>query len=219
MGTLPDHLQPAPVGRDRLPREVLTEHQRERVLGAAAEVFAKRGYQGTTVDHIVAAAKIGVGSFYALFDNKEQCFLAAYDGIVARGRERIAAALPADGAWPEQLAAVLRTLLELIEADPFSARIALVEVQTAGPTALSQHERNLDEAAELLRVGRDHSPFPDELPGTLEFATVGGLTWFLQQRIAKGETADATKLLPEVLEIVAEPYLGETATAALIVPA
>jgi AcrR family transcriptional regulator len=219
MASLPDHLMPTPVGRDRLPREVLAKHQRDRVLTAAVEVFAKRGYQGTTVDHIVAAAKIGVGSFYALFKGKEECFLAAYDRMVAEGRERIAAAVADADTWPEQLALALRTLLELIETEPFGARLALVEVQTAGATALSRHERNLDEAAELLRGGRAHSPFADDLPASLEFATIGGLTWFLQQRIAMGETAEAIRLLPEVLEIVAEPYLGEAATAALAVPA
>lgn len=204
-----------PVGRDRLPREVLAEHQRDRVLTAAIEIFAKRGYQGTTVDHIVSAARIGVGSFYSLFEGKEDCFLAAYDRIVAAGRERIAASLPDGGQWPEQLAAALRTLLELIEAQPLAARIALVEVQTAGSTALAHHERNLEEVAGLLRRGREHSPVAAELPETLEFATVGGFTWFLQQRIAAGETAVAGKLLPEVLEIVAEPYLGEASTAEL----
>jgi AcrR family transcriptional regulator len=209
---------PTPVGRDRLPREVLAEHQRERVLAAATEVFAKRGYQGTTVDHIVSTAHIGVGSFYSLFEGKEDCFLATYDRVAAAGRARMLAAISPDAPWPRQLAAALQALLELIEAEPFAARIALVEVQTAGTTALAHHERNLDEAADLLRGGREHSQFPDELPLTLEFATVGGLTWFLQQRISLGETGNATGLLPEVLEIVAEPYLGEEATAALRSP-
>ncbi len=208
---------PISVGRDRLPREVLAEHQRDRILNAAVEVFAKRGYQGTTVDHLVTAAHIGVGSFYEQFGNKEGCFLAVYDRIAAEGRERIAAALPGESSWGKRLAAGLAALLAAIEAEPFSARIALVEVQTAGPAALSHHDRNLDEAAELLRAGREHSPVPEELPATLELATIGGLTWFLQQRIAMGETAAAAKLLPEVLEIVAEPFLGEAATAELLV--
>lgn len=207
-----------PVGREPLPREVLAEHQRERVLAAATEVFARRGYQGTTVEHIVSAAHIGVGSFYSLFSGKEDCFLAAYDRATAAGRAEIEAAIPAEAPWPRQLAAALWALLELVEAEPFAARLALVEVQTAGTAALAHHQRNLDDAAELLRGGREHSPAPDELPATLEFATVGGLTWFLQQRISLGEASDAAKLLPEVLEIVAEPYVGAPATAALLQP-
>jgi AcrR family transcriptional regulator len=215
MASLPEHLMPTAVGRDQLPREVVAEHQRARVLVAATEVFAKRGYQATTVDHIVSAASIGVGSFYSHFDGKQACFLAAYDQIVAAGRRRVAEATPPRATWPEKLGICLRVLLELIEEEPFAARIALVEVQTAGAEALERHERNLDEAAKQLRLGREHSEVAGELPEALEFATIGGLTWFLQQRVAVGETANATALLPELLEIVAEPYLGERATAEL----
>jgi AcrR family transcriptional regulator len=215
MVSLPHHLTSTPVGRDRLPRDVQAGYQRDRVLAVAVEVFAKRGYRGTTVDHIVSAARIGVGSFYALFDGKEDCFLAAYDRIVVEGRDRIAAAQPAGGGWAERTAAGLRTLLVMIAAAPFAARLALVEVQTAGATARYRHQRNLDEVAALIRIGREHSAVADELPATLEFAIVGGLTWLLQQRIADGATGDAAQLFPEMLEIVAEPYLGEAATREL----
>lgn len=214
MPSLPEHLMPSPIGRERLPREVMEEHQRARVLDAATEVFAKRGYQGTTVDHIVSAASIGVGSFYSLFEGKQDCFLAAYDRIVAEGRERILEALPADAPWPQRVLTCLRTLLELIEERPLAARVALVEVQTAGPEALTRHQAVSDEVSKLLQEGRHHSEV-GPLPATLEYATSGGLAWFLQQRIAAGETAKATALLPEVLEIVLEPYLGEKATAEL----
>lgn len=214
MDSLPEHLLPVPVGRERLPKEVLREHQRARVLEAAIEVFAKRGYQGTTVDHIVSAGRIGVGSFYSLLGGKQECFLAAYRQVVAEGRERIEAVVPEEAAWPDQLLVCLRTLLELIEEQPLAARVALVEVQTAGPEALAEHARNLDQAAELLRSGRKASPFGDELPSTIEFATVGGLTWFLQQQIASGQTS-ASALLPEALEIVAEPFLGAPGAAEL----
>ena len=206
---------PVPVGREKLPKEVLAEHQRARVLDAATAVFAKRGYQGTTVDHIVSAAGIGVGSFYSLFDGKRGCFLAAYDRIAEAGRARLAAALPQVAPWPDRLAACLRALLALVEEQPLAARIALVEVQAAGPEALARHERNIEEGAELLRGGRRHSELPTELPATLEFAIVGGLTWYLQQRVAAGRLSDAVSLLPEVLEIVAEPYLGEEETVRL----
>lgn len=207
MASLPEHLRQSPVGRARLPREVLAEHQRDRIVRAATEVFAERGYRGATVDHIVAAARVGVGSFYERFDNKGACFLAAYDGIVAAARERIGAALAPEGTWGERLVAGLRALLAAIEAGPAAARVALVEVHTAGPTALEHHRRNLDDAAAALRAGRAEGGVAADLPQTLEFATIGGLSWYLQQRIAAGEAGRASALLPDVLEIVSEPYL------------
>lgn len=216
MVSLPDHLAAKPAGKHRLPREVMAEHQRERILDAATQVFAKRGYQGTTIDHIVAAAKIGVGSFYELFDNKEDCFLRAYERIVSSTREQIVAAIPAESAWPEQASAALRTLLEAIEAEPLQARVALVEVQTAGQAALARYEETLDEAIPLLARGREASPVAAELPKRLEEAIVGGLAWFLQQRVVLGEFEGAEAHLPDVLEIAVEPYLGEAATAGLL---
>jgi AcrR family transcriptional regulator len=216
MASPPEHLMPSAIGQEPFPREVVVEHQRERVIRAAVEVFAKRGYRGATVGNLVATAKVGINSFYALFEGKEDCFLAVYDQIAAESRAQMAAAVPAGAAWPQQVAATLCSLLELIEEKPLTARIALVEVHTAGPRARALHERDLEEVAGLLRSGREHSAFPDELPDTLEYATVGGLAWLLQQRIAGGESAEIAKLLPEVLEIAVEPYLGQTATAALI---
>lgn len=215
MALPPEHLTPSPIGREPFPRRVVAEHQRDRVIDAAIEVFAKRGYRGATVGNLVSGAKIGINSFYSLFEGKEDCFLAVYDRIVAEGRERMAAAAPAGASWPGQATAVLRALLGLIEERPLSARIVLVEVHTAGPAARARHQRDLDDGAEMLRGGRGHSSVADELPDTLEVATVGGLAWLLQQRIAIGEAADIGRLLPEVLEIALEPYLGEKAAGEL----
>lgn len=207
---------PRPVGREKLPREVMKSHQRERVLDAATEVFAKRGYSATTVNHIVASAKIGVGSFYALFDGKEDCFLQAYDRILADARKRISAANPPDASWPEQAYAALRTALELIAEEPLRARVVLVESQTAGSAGLARLERTVDDLVPLLRRGREHSPTAQELPATLDVATLGGLLWFLQQRIALGQLEEPIDLLSEAVEIAIEPYLGPVATERLL---
>ncbi len=215
MVSLPEHLQAKPAGRHRLSPEVRAEHQRERILDAAIGVFAERGYQGTTIDNIVAAAKVGVGSFYELFDNKPDCFVQAYERIVVDARERIAAAVPAGGGWPEQACAALRALLELVEAEPQRARVALVEVQTAGRVALTRHEETLDSIVPLLARGREASPVGEELPSHLEEAIVGGLAWLLQQRLVLGEFEGAEAHLPDVLEIAVEPYAGKAVTAGL----
>jgi AcrR family transcriptional regulator len=205
------------VGRQPLSREIVEGHQRERVLGVAIDVFAKRGYRGTNVSHIVTAAKIGTPSFQALFGDKEGCFLQAYDRIIAVVRERVGATVDPEQPWPQRLRIAMQLLLELIDKAPMPARLVLVEAQSAGDTALDRHQANLDEVAALLRQGRTHSELgDDELPETLEFGIVGGLFWFLQQRIAGGEATDATALLPDVMEIVAEPYLGREATLELI---
>lgn len=216
MSSLPPHLMKKQVGRDQVSREVVESHQRERVLEAAVGVFAKRGYPNTTIDHIIAAAKIGVGSFYALFDGKEDCFSQVFDRVVERGRERVVAAIPEDSAWEGQAVAALRALLELIAEEPHAARIALVEVQTAGPKSLARYEDLLESLTPVLRVARELSPVGAELPETFEDATIAGVAWLLHQRLVGGELDDLAKILPDLVGILVEPYVGEDRATALL---
>jgi AcrR family transcriptional regulator len=215
MVSLPDHLMSVPVGREPLPRDVVADHQREHILLTAAELFAKRGYPGTSVDHLVAAAKVGVGSFYSFFDGKEDCFLTVYERVVAHFWAQIADAVPTEGAWSERVCAALRAILEAITAEPLAARIAIVEVQTAGPDALARYESTHDRIVPILRAGRELGAAADELPATLEEATIGGVAWLLHQRLVMGEIEGIRLLYPDLVEIVLGPYLGEAEAARL----
>lgn len=206
MTSLPDHLMPAPVGRAPLPREVLEEHQRDRVLAAAAGVFASRGYNSTTVDDIVAAGRIGVGSFYSLFGGREECFLALHDRVLALAREQVAAASPAGVPWGERFRAGLRELLELIAADPDSARIVIVEAIAAGPRGEARYAATIKEVVAILQGARSLDPRGETLPASFERATGAGLAWLLHERLAGGERVDVEELLPEMLQVVLEPY-------------
>lgn len=201
---LPDHLKPAPVGREPLPKAVREAHQRQRVLTAAAGAFAERGYHATTVDDIVAKARIGVGSFYALFSGKEECFLALHDQVVADARERATAALPDDGTWSERFRAGTRALLELAAEQPASARAVVVEAIAAGPAGEARYAADIDELAAILSGARGLDPGV-ELPATFERATAAGLAWLLYERLAGIGRIDVDELLPEVLRIVLEP--------------
>jgi len=192
------------------------QQQRDHVLGVATEVFARRGYPGTTVDHVIAAARVSYSSFYELFDGKEDCMLQAYDRVVADFWQRIAAAVPAEAAWPEQVCAALRGTLSAVAASPQAARLALVEIQTAGPEALARFELTHDRVVPLLLPGRELSPHADELPTTLEEATIGGVAWLLHQRLVMGEVETIEDLYAEVVQIVVAPYLGEEAATRLI---
>lgn len=189
-------------------KDELAALQREKILAAAIGVFAKRGYQATTVENIVNAAGIGVGGFYAHFAGKHDCLLQAYAKIVDEERERIAAAVPADASWPQQLCAAIAALLRSIAAEPAKARVALIEFQTGGEEALRRHGETLDEAVSLLRPGRALGGASPEPPRTFEEATVSGLLWLLQQRVVRGELEDLGSLLGEMAEMILDPYIG-----------
>lgn len=205
--SLPPHLSGLPVGADRLSHEAITAHRRQRILTAATVVFATRGYRATTTDHLAAAAKVGVGSFYALFASKEDCFLQAYDRIVAESQERIEASIDPSAAWPQQVHAALRALLKLIATEPLAARLVLVEAQTAGPAAFARYQTTLERLTSFLCEGRMHDSAGGRLPSSFEYATVTGVAWLLCERLVTGKTSGVEALLPDLVEIVLEPYL------------
>ncbi len=211
MAPLPQHLAKAPVGRERLSREELSRHQRERILAAATEVFAKRGYQASTVDNIVTAAKVGVGSFYAHFEGKQECLLGAYEQIVDSVREQIAVAVAEECSWQCRAMAALQELLALIAARPLAARLALVEIQTGGSLALDRYGETLEPAIAALRGGRDSLGGAPQPPPTLEEATVSGLAWLLAERVVRGEAKEVPELFHQVAEVALEPYFGSAA--------
>jgi len=76
---------------------VTAAETRKRLLHAAAEVFAERGYDGTRVVDIAAAAGVSNGALYAHFGSKAELLVAA---LRAHGRQVLADLLAADPSRP-----------------------------------------------------------------------------------------------------------------------
>lgn len=72
---------------------VAAAQTRERLLGAAADIFAERGYDGTRVADIAAAAGVSNGAMYAHFASKAELLAGA---LRAHGRRLLAEMFAAD---------------------------------------------------------------------------------------------------------------------------
>jgi AcrR family transcriptional regulator len=55
------------------------KNKKNRIIEAAARVFAQKGYAGTAVADIAVQAEIGKGTIYAYFDSKEELFFAVFE--------------------------------------------------------------------------------------------------------------------------------------------
>ena len=72
---------------------VTAAETRERLLRAAADVFAERGYDGTRVADIAVAAGVSNGAMYAHFSSKADLLV---DALRTHGRRLLADLLAAD---------------------------------------------------------------------------------------------------------------------------
>lgn len=131
-------IQPVSAGTVALMRNRAGLETRERILDAARTLLSTRGLEGTTVKAICDAAGILAGSFYNLFDSKEQVVLA----VVA---EAIAAVDPAprDGA-PETVADLVEAYVRFVTEEQTLARVYLA-------VAVSRGLQDPDMARRVLR--------------------------------------------------------------------
>ena len=126
---------------------------------------------------------------------------------------RVQRAYDREQEWPDRVAAGLGALFEQIAAHPNVGRACLVEALTAGPEAVARHEALLKRFAPLLKPGRELNPRRAELPDTLEDTLTGGVLWVINQRLIADEAAALKGLLPETIEFVLRPYVGEDRAA------
>jgi AcrR family transcriptional regulator len=178
-----------------LPTEVLSEHHRSRVIEAAVAVFARRGYQSTTVDDLLASARMGAGNFYSLFQGKEECFLAAFDLVVERARTEIASAASPSEDWAEQTYLGLGAAVGYVLANPLAGRLVL------------------ESAFAWLAHGRDVGGA--DLPASWEHAAVPGLAFYLQQCVLDPRSHDRDTLVEETSTLLLEPMIGRERLAAV----
>lgn len=130
--------------------------QRERILLAARDVFATRGYANAGIDEIVARARVSRTTFYEFFENKEKCLLAVYGlGVkrLARALLTVVAQTAGAGLHPmDRIRAEVRALAEAYAADPAMARIILIEIVGATPAAERVRAYARDQAARVIQA-------------------------------------------------------------------
>jgi AcrR family transcriptional regulator len=196
-----------PRGRHGLPPDAVAAQQRERLIRATVDLVGEQGYQRTSIDQIVRSAQVGYAAFYDLFGSKEDCLLAAFDQIAEETAALLAASATAADDWPRRIAASLACLQSLLVDQPERARLALVEIQAAGPRARARYEEVLSRAVPKLREGRAHNANARELSPLLEEALLGGMAWLVHERLLEGELEEENPLLDELVEIASSPYL------------
>ncbi len=206
----PSRVQP---GGHQLRREVVVHHQRERILAAAVELIAERGYRAVTVADIVKRAAIARLKFYENFSSKEDCFLAAYDRAFDEAVRSVGEACEAPAAsFPERVAAGIAVLLDYIAAEPALARACFIEAPSLGAAMQGRREQALAGFAPLLHGARQGAG-EAELPETVEESVFDGLYWLLYDAILTGEPERVEELRPQLVEFVLLPFLGAAAAA------
>jgi AcrR family transcriptional regulator len=200
-----------PAGVRTLPADLVKEIQRQRLLAAMVGTVTEIGYNTLTVQNVLTRAGISRPTFYEQFEDKEDCFLAAFDAAATRMQERIEAAVDDAGpTWRDQLRSGIAELLRFIVDEPEEARTVIVEARASSPAGLRRRDDLLDRFAAcidaLVREDLDEAPSAIAAAGV-----VGGIESVLYARLQKGETEDLDALLPSLMYFAVLAYVGQEA--------
>lgn len=185
---------------ERPPRQAIPPSQRERLLVGMARTVSIQGYAATSVADVLREARISRRTFYERFADKEDCFLAAYDAIVARCDAHVVGAFHAAHSWREGIEDGLEALLRVLAREPEFARLAVVEVLAAGPRGLTRRDTTMQRFATFVQVARAQAPDVPAPPSELVAqAIVGGIYELLYSHIVRGEAERLPQLSDEML--------------------
>jgi AcrR family transcriptional regulator len=143
-----------PTGAHGLDPEEVRRDQRERLQTALIELIAQRGYQAVRILDLTKLARVSRPTFYSLYTDKEELFLAAYDEIAKRTASTIMEAYQTQGSPGERLRRAMRAFAELAAAEPEAVSLMVLGAFGAGPKALERRNRTLQALEQSIGSSR-----------------------------------------------------------------
>ncbi len=203
-------LRPGPNG---LPRGQVTEIQRSRMLAAAVDAVEEVGYARMTVAQVISRARVSRKTFYDVFADREDCFLAAFEQALSQASLIAREAYERESVWREGVRSALARLLMFMDEEPGLAKLCVVEALAAGEKVLERRAQVLDEVAVIVDQGRFLTNTTREPPAVTAEGIVGGVFAVVHTRLLEDGDEPLTDLLGPLMSMIVLPYLGARAAS------
>ena len=183
------------------------------MLAAAVEVAEDVGYARLTVAHVINRARVSRKTFYDIFADRDDCFLAAFEQAISQARLLASEAYERESGWREGIRSALARLLLFMDDEPALAKLCVVEALGAGQRVLERRSRVLDELAEVIDRGRLATNASREPSDLTAEGVLGAVFAVLHARLLEGGNASLTDLLGPLMSMIVLPYLGANAAS------
>jgi AcrR family transcriptional regulator len=206
-------------------REHVSDIQRARMLAAMVEIVGERGAGGVTVAHVVARSSVSRRTFYEIFKDREDCFLAAFDDALEKIAAVVIPEYEREVRWREKIRAGLVALLGFLEDERGTGRLLIVETLAAGPGALERRGQVLAEIVDEIDAGLAETRKGEAPSGLSAEGVVGAVLSVLHTRLlanppvveedpqtAQSRSGGLLELLNPLMAMIVLPYLGSAAS-------
>jgi AcrR family transcriptional regulator len=188
--------------------------QRARMLSSAVRVVSEGGYGEMSVARVAGRARVSRRTFYDVFEDREDCFLAVFDETVARVEGLVMGAYEsASGVRErEKLRAGLTALLVFLDEEPGLGSLLVVDALKAGPRVLGRRAEVLKRLSTVL----DREVSPSKTVKALTVLTgegvVGAVFSVIHTRLLGERPGRLIELLNPLMAMIVLPYLGSAAS-------
>jgi AcrR family transcriptional regulator len=217
----PARLAEGPFSDHGFGREQVVEVQRARLLSAMFELALELGAANVTVAHVVERSGVSRRTYYDIFRDREECFLAAFDDALERIATVVVPAFEGEGSWLQRIRSALVALLGALDEQPSMGRLLIVESLAAGPLALERRSRVLAYLIDVVDQGRQGAVGGADVPLLTAEGVVGGACSILYARLSAylSPISDQSGagweplvgLTGALMGMIVLPYLGKTA--------
>jgi AcrR family transcriptional regulator len=190
----------------------VSELQRARLLDATFAVVALQGYRGMAVRAVAERAGVSSKTFYDLFTDREDCFLAAFDHGVEQLAAHVRPAFEGERDWVAGIRAGLGALLGFLDCEPALRWLVFVEALAAGPRVLERRAQLLRELGSVVDGGQAGVKVGDRLPGVIAEGVVGATFGVIHARLLEGSPGPLVGLSGELMALIVLPYRGRAAS-------
>lgn len=187
------------------PAQETRERTRERILEAAVNVFASKGYHDTKVDDIVAESKTSKGSFYFYFPSKQDIFLALVDTFADLLESRLRERISAETSGMARVDLALRVCLETFGQYRGLAKIAFVQATGLGIVFEEKRRAVNDKFIAIIKTNLDQAVADGSIPALdteiAACAWMGALNEIILRWVYTGEP-DPVRSLPALRKLL-----------------
>lgn len=177
------------------------------MLSAAVDAIKESGYSQLTVAQVIARAKVSRKTFYDLFEDREDCFLAVFEVTLAQLSARVARSYQAQRNWRDGMRAGLAALLSAVDEDPELARLCVVDALGGGPRVLQARMRAIAVLRDTTDRGR-RAGARAEPPAVTAEGVVGAVLAVLHARLLERSRGAYIELHGPLMSMIVLPYLG-----------
>jgi AcrR family transcriptional regulator len=197
--------------RNGLGPERVVEIQRARLLAAMVEVSGERGAANATVAHVVERARVSRRTFYELFEDREDCFLAAFEDGVGRASRYVLDSYDPKAGWAERIRRALAALLSFLDVERGVGRLLIVGSLGAGTQVLERRQQVLAQIITVIDQGRTQTHTSNDLPPLTAEGITGGVLSVLHARLLTDKPGALLDLTGPLMSMIVTPYLGAAA--------